>query len=158
MPDDLYDRDVLAWSEHQAGLLRSMAAGQRPNEPIDWANVIEEVESVGRSELRGCESLLMHAMAHLLKQHAWPGSRSAVHWRVETRAFLADARRYFTPSMRQRISLDGAYRDAMVQVRDLTDEAGKPRVMPDQCPFSLDELLGGDVPELLHRLDTNPGL
>ncbi len=155
MPDDLYERDVLAWSEHQAGLLRCMAAGQRPNEPVDWANVIEEVESVGRSELRGFESLLMHAMAHLLKQHAWPSSRSVGHWRVGSRAFLADARRSFTPSMRQRINLDGAYRDALVQVRDLTDEAGEPRVMSDQCPFSLDEMLGGDVPELLCRLATN---
>jgi hypothetical protein len=31
MPDDLYDRDVLAWSEYQADLLRRLARGERVN-------------------------------------------------------------------------------------------------------------------------------
>jgi len=31
MPDDLYDRDALAWSEHQASLLRRVARGERVN-------------------------------------------------------------------------------------------------------------------------------
>ncbi len=56
MPDDLYDRDFLAWSEHQAALLRRLAAGERVDQAVDWSNVIDEVESLGRSELRACES------------------------------------------------------------------------------------------------------
>jgi hypothetical protein len=32
MPDDLYDTDVLAWSERQAELLRRAARGKRVNE------------------------------------------------------------------------------------------------------------------------------
>jgi hypothetical protein len=47
MPDDLYDRVALAWSEHQAGLLWR---GERVNE-VDWEHVIEEIEDVGLSEL-----------------------------------------------------------------------------------------------------------
>jgi Domain of unknown function DUF29 len=50
MPDDLYDRDILAWSEHQATLLRRAALGERVND-IDWAHVVEEIEDVGLSEL-----------------------------------------------------------------------------------------------------------
>jgi hypothetical protein len=47
MPDDLYDRVALAWSEHQAGLLWR---GERVNE-VDWEHVVEEIEDVGLSEL-----------------------------------------------------------------------------------------------------------
>jgi len=48
---ELYDTDVLEWSEHQVALLRRHAVGQLSNETPDWANIIEEVESVGRSQL-----------------------------------------------------------------------------------------------------------
>jgi hypothetical protein len=48
---DLYD-DVLLWSERQAALLRRMAAGERVNDQVDWENVAEEIEDVGRSSLR----------------------------------------------------------------------------------------------------------
>jgi Domain of unknown function DUF29 len=34
---------------------------------VDWANVVEEIESVGRSELRACVSLLLQALIHMLK-------------------------------------------------------------------------------------------
>ena len=51
MPDSLYERDALAWSDQQAELLRSVAGGGGHGS-VDWANVIEEVQDVGRSELR----------------------------------------------------------------------------------------------------------
>ena len=43
---DLYDTDILLWSEQQAELLRRRAANA-----LDWDNLVEEVEAVGRSEL-----------------------------------------------------------------------------------------------------------
>jgi hypothetical protein len=55
---DLYDTDILEWSDHQAALLRRVAAGERVNE-VDWPNIIEEVESVGREQLHAVESLLV---------------------------------------------------------------------------------------------------
>ena len=61
MPDDLYQRDALAWAEHQATLLRRLARGERLNEAVDWPNVIDEVQDVGQSELRACRSLLVQA-------------------------------------------------------------------------------------------------
>ena len=141
MPDDLYQRDALAWAEHQAALLRRLARGERLNEAVDWPNVIEEVQDVGQSELRACRSLLVQAMTHLLKLHAWAGSPAASHWRGETAGFLAGARRSFTPSMRQRIDLADLYADALYEVRAGTDDAGEPSALPEACPFALDELL-----------------
>jgi hypothetical protein len=55
MSDDLYERDVLAWSESQAELLRRLARGERVND-VDWAHVVEEIEGVGLSELNALRS------------------------------------------------------------------------------------------------------
>ena len=55
MPDGLYERDVLAWSEQQADLLKRLAAGERLNAAVDWTHVIEEVHDVGMSALRACK-------------------------------------------------------------------------------------------------------
>lgn len=154
MSDSLYDRDALAWSEQQAALLRQLAAGERPNAAVDWPNVIEELEAVGRSELRSCESLLRNALVHLLKLHAWPRSLAVSHWREEVLSFLADARRAFAPSMRQRIDLADLYAEALSQVRVGMDDSGEPRSLPEACPFVLDDLLAGrpDVAALAAKL------
>ncbi len=156
MPDSLYERDALAWAEHQATLLRRLTAGERLNEAVDWPRVIEEVQDVGLPELRACESLLILALAHLLKLHAWPGSTAAAHWRGETASFLAGARRNFTLSMRQRIDLADLYADALYQVRAGADDMREPRPLPEACPFALDELLAAhpEIVELVARLGT----
>lgn len=154
MPDGLYERDALAWAERQADLLRRLAAGERVNEEVDWPNVIEEVQDVGRSALRSCRSLLRHAMVHLLKLHAWPGSQAASHWREEAENFINDAEDCFAPSMRQHINLDDLYRRTLKQLRSAADDSGAPGPAPAACPFVLDDFLflDADVPALLQKL------
>ena len=145
MPDGMYDRDALAWSEQQADLLERLAAGERVNAKVDWPNVIEEVRDVGQSQLRACRSLLRQAMTHLLKLHAWPRSRSASHWRDEAAVFIVDAEDRFAPSMRQQITLDGLYNRALRLVRITTDDSGAPRPLPGQCPWTVDDLLAEEL-------------
>lgn len=108
MPDDLYDRDALAWSEHQAGLLRR---GERVNE-VDWEHVIEEIEDVGLSQSNTVQSYLRLMLVHLLKVHCWPECHSAGHWRGEIVSIQRDAAQRFAPSMRQRIDVDRLYQAA----------------------------------------------
>ncbi|MEO8713655.1 MAG: DUF29 domain-containing protein [Acetobacteraceae bacterium] len=153
MRDGLYERDALAWAEEQATLLRRLAAGERPDSAVDWPNVIGEVRDVGLSELRACQSLLQQAMVHLLKLHAWPTSAGATHWRDEAGVFLDDAERRFTSSMRQRISLHDLYVRALRRARAASDDAGTPRSLPEACPFTLDDLLAGDVAALVGSLN-----
>src|SRR5471030_2794676 len=116
MPDGLYERDVLAWSQHQADLLRRVGRGERVND-VDWTNVAEEIEDVGLSELHSVESYLTLIMVHLLKIQASPDDTAADHWSTEIAAFQGNARRRFTPSMRQRIDLAALYADAIRQLR-----------------------------------------
>ena len=151
MPDGLYERDALAWAEHQAALLRRLAAGERLNEAVDWANVIEEVADVGLSELRACQSLLEQALTHLLKLHALPDSEAVGHWRSEVVGFLADARDRFTPSMRQKIGLGELYAAALQGV--WAADSSTALALPELCPFALDELLARDVGGLMARLE-----
>ena len=106
---ELYDADILEWSERQAALLRRVAAGEMSNKAPDWENVIEEIESVGREQLHAVESLLIQALLHMLKAEAWPLSSAAPGWQAKARRIRSDAARRFAPSMRQRINLPKLY-------------------------------------------------
>jgi hypothetical protein len=55
MSDGLYERDVLAWSQHQADLLRRVGRGERVND-VDWVQIAEEIEDVGLSELHSARA------------------------------------------------------------------------------------------------------
>jgi Domain of unknown function DUF29 len=140
MPDDLYERDVLAWSEHQAALLRRAAGGERVND-IDWMHVVEEIEDVGLSELNAVQSYLRQILVHLLKLQGWPTLAACRHWRSEIVAFQTDAQHRFAPSMRQRINLDSIYARAALQIEPLRYGGKAPSPAPATCPVTLDALL-----------------
>ncbi len=137
---DLYDTDIVAWSEQQAALLRRIAGGERINDQVDWQNLIEEVEDVGRSEWHSAESLLTLSLLHGLKAQAWPQSLSADSWRAEARLYRRQARRRFTPSMRQKIDVANLYADALAGLPETMDGT-PPLPVPSACPVTLDELL-----------------
>lgn len=137
---NLYDSDVLEWSESQAALLRRLAHGERVNDQIDWDNVAEEIESVGRSQLSAVRSHLIQAFLHDLKAEAWPLARDVPHWRSEARRARHDAAEAYAPSMRQRIDIAALYSKALRIMPDAYD--GQPPLpVPAACPVTLDEFL-----------------
>jgi Ser-tRNA(Ala) deacylase AlaX len=137
-----YDTDILTWSEHQADLLRRMGAGERVNDQVDWQNVAEEIEDVGRSQLHAVEHLLTQALRHMLKAEAWPLHRDAPSWRADAIDFRRQARRRFVPSMRQKIDVASLYADALAAMPETVD--GQPPLpVPQECPM-LDELLSDE--------------
>ena len=138
---DTYESDILIWSEHQARLLRRIAAGELVNSAdLDWPNIAEEIESVGRSELRACEGLLRQALLHMLKAEAWPLSQAAAVWQAEAIRFRQEAADAFSPSMRQRIDVAKLYGQAIRQMPETVD--GQPPLpVPEACAVTLDELL-----------------
>jgi hypothetical protein len=151
---DLYEHDILLWSEQQAELLRRLARGERVN-GVDWAHVVEEIEDVGNSELHAVTSLLRQAIVHLLKVAAWPDSRACTHWRAEAVGFLADAADRYAPSMRQRIDLEKIYKRAHQQVSALIVDDRGPADLSHANPFSLDALLAEDPATLEAQLHTD---
>ena len=147
MPDDLYERDILTWSEHQADLLRRVARDELV-EGIDWDNVIDEIESVGLSFLHDTWSNLRRMLVALLKVHGWFGHRDLEHWRDDATSCQAEAEQRFTPSMRGRIDLADLYGGALEQVGLLNYDGQPPLPLPETCPFTLDQLLNERRPAL----------
>ncbi|MBV9750276.1 MAG: DUF29 domain-containing protein [Acetobacteraceae bacterium] len=159
MPDDLYE-DALAWSEQQADLLRRLVAGERVNAELDWPNIIEEIQDVGLSELHAVQSLLARALEHLLKAYGWPDG-SVAHWKREIRAFLSDASRRVSPSMRLRLGLPDLYERARLLVAADDLDGHPPRPLPETCPFTVEDLFvtgkaPPDVDALLAKLAASP--
>jgi hypothetical protein len=68
---DLYEDDVVAWSEQQAALLRARSAND-----LDWDNIAEEISDVAQRQRDRIESRLAIACQHLLKWEFQPGERS----------------------------------------------------------------------------------
>jgi hypothetical protein len=59
---DLYERDFYQWTVTQAQAVRESRWDE-----LDWENLAEEVESVGRNDRRAVRSHLEVLLAHLLK-------------------------------------------------------------------------------------------
>lgn len=137
---NLYEADILRWSEQQGDLLRRLARGERVDAQIDWENVAEEIESVGRDQLHAVQSLLRQALVHMLKAEAWPLNRDAPTWRSDAIGFRLQAADRYAPSMRQSLDVARIYRQALRALPETID--GQPPLpAPETCPVTLDELL-----------------
>lgn len=87
MPTDtLYDRDFALWAEQQGEELRR-AAREGSNLPLDWDNLAEEIESLGRSERREVRSLVGQIIAHLVKLAYSPALDPRRRWMSELSLF-----------------------------------------------------------------------
>ena len=62
-----YEMDFYGWTEEQTHLLK-----QKDYSKVDWQNLIDEIESLGRSEKRSLTSLLTIYFMHLLKKKYQP--------------------------------------------------------------------------------------
>lgn len=61
--DTLYEQDFVAWCEDTAAKLR-----RRDIDNLDFENLIEEVESLGKSDRRELRNRLTVLLAHILKR------------------------------------------------------------------------------------------
>jgi len=113
MSEAAYKQDVLAWSREQAAALRRREAG---HDLLDYENLAEEIESVGRSELRACGSHVADILEHLLKVEYVRSPENVRGWRMEIRAFRKDLRKWITRTIENelRAELDGEVEEAIL--------------------------------------------
>ncbi|MFP4280734.1 MAG: DUF29 domain-containing protein [Halochromatium sp.] len=134
---DLYDTDFYAWANRQASLLRS---GQL--EQADIALIAEEIESMGKSELRELENRLAVLFSHLLKWRFQPSRRSR-SWELTIKEQRRRLRRHLAqnPSLRHRLeqAREDAYGDAILAAASETGLAEES--FPTQCPFTPEQTL-----------------
>jgi uncharacterized protein DUF29 len=81
-PKTLYDVDFFRWTEEEAAVLRR---AKDSNLPLDWENLAEEIESLGRSDRRELRSQITRILRHLLKLEASPAAESRAGWRSTVR-------------------------------------------------------------------------
>ena len=72
----LYETDFVAWTEKTVQLIRARQFGQ-----VDWDAVIEEIESLGRSDRRELKSRLEVLLQYLLKWQFQSSLRSG-SWQI----------------------------------------------------------------------------
>ena len=133
-------QDFYGWTQQQIGLL----SAKRFNE-IDLEHLIEEVESMGNSELRELESRLTILLMHLLK---WQYQAN-----LQTRSWILtikEQRRRIVKRLQQSPSLksklNGVILDAYELARgDAADETGLPEsVFPINCPWKYLQIVDMD--------------
>jgi hypothetical protein len=101
----LYDEDFFAWTRQQAKALRA-AARSRTTQPLDWKNLAEEIESLGKSDRRELRSQIRRIIHHLAKLEHSSTSYPRSDWQVS----VIDARSEIggvlddSPSLRRQIS------------------------------------------------------
>ena len=103
---DGYNTDIAAWSARQGALLRRVAAGERVNDAdLDWPNIAEEIESVGRSERSALSSHIATVIEHLLKLEASPAQDPRAGWQDSILRARSEIERLIedSPSLRQTV-------------------------------------------------------
>ena len=139
-----YETDLYAWTRRQADALRRRAAGELVNETeLDWENLAEEIESVGRSEKHEIRSRLVILLAHLLKW-AYQSSERSNSWRASIRDARAEIEEILedSPSLRPLPAekLAKAYARARAKALDETGLLD----LPAECPWTIDDVLAED--------------
>lgn len=136
----LYGADYYAWVHDQAAALRRGDFAR-----LDLAHLIDEVESLGRSEERELASRLARLLVDLLRWQCQP-SRQSRSWlgtiRVQRRAIETLFRRM--PSLRPQASevMADAYGDALTLFHRETGLGIED--LPEACPYTARQVLTSD--------------
>lgn len=143
-PKTSYDKDYCVWLEITAKQLKNKQFSQ-----VDWQNLIEEIECMGRSERSAFVSNLVVVLMHLLKYQYQPERRSN-SWRytlIEHRRRLREALKN-SPSLKRYLTevFPECYQDAR---RAAAAETGLAiDTFPVDCPYTPEVTLNADyLPE-----------
>jgi len=137
---DLYEHDYYTWTSAQAQALRKRKVSR-----LDWDNLAEEVEDLGKAEVHRLESHLELLLMHLLKwvyqpqrrSHSWSNS-------IEEHRFRAHRVLRNNPGLKAKLPdvFAAAYDTARFAVRRET--ALSLSTFPESCPWSLDDAMRED--------------
>lgn len=129
-----YDEDAYAWSMAQARLIRD-----RRFDSVDWENVAEEIESVGRSERRSLHSNLTQLLLHMMKWDAQPDRRGR-SWLISIENHRADAGRDLRDNPSLKSVLPELFEDALADARRRASlETGLPARVFADMRYSIEE-------------------
>ncbi len=132
----------------QADLLRRLPL---TSNSVDAEHVAEEIEDLGRSDLRTAQSLVEHIIEHFLKLEFAGLDDPAEHWRDEIVERRLQLDKTLTRSIEAKLDLPCRYKSALRLLRRLErDVPGLMSRVPQACPVhprSNCQRRGGLVPD-----------
>ncbi|WP_072927822.1 DUF29 domain-containing protein [Microcystis aeruginosa] len=130
---NLYDQDFALWIEKTVKQLKSGDLSQ-----VDLENLIEEVESLGKSQRKAVDNFLTRLLEHLLKRCYVVLPDCYRGWEIEIRNFRKKLKKEFkySPSLKRFMIeiLEECYREALEAVKEDYPDSN----FPDICPFPKD--------------------
>ena len=133
----LYEQDFCLWIETTANLLKEGRFSQ-----LDIENLVEEIETMGRSEKNALESNLIIVFLHLLKWQYQPDKRSR-SWESS----IFDHRRRIHKAFKNSPSLKPFFANVLAECyqygrKQASIETGLSlTAFPTESPFTIDEIL-----------------
>ena len=158
-PSGLYERDFYSWTGQQAEALR-----RRDLAAVDWDNVIEEIEALGKAQQHSWQAFCARVLEYLLKieYRDYAGKEALRHWEDEIGIF----RYHMVELIDENPGLKGRYaemfaaawkRGRYLAVKKFKkydrehrgeDCAKPPRkwndILPQECPYRLEEVTAYD--------------
>ena len=141
-----YDEDFYAWTQYQAQVLRTL---RTRDSRFDRDNLVEEIESLGRSERDAVRSHVRRILLHLLKLAHSPARDPRSDWMGSIIDARAEIENKLSPSLRRdaeerlaRLYVLARKQAALDLLKYHEDEAAQS--LPTECPYTLDQILAED--------------
>ncbi|MGA2135589.1 MAG: DUF29 domain-containing protein [Bryobacteraceae bacterium] len=137
----LYDTDFYEWTAQSAELLR-----QHRLQDLDLEHLAEEIEALGKRDRWEVHNRLRVLIMHLLRWQIQPERRENSTWRATIDTQRDDLEPIFeqSPSLR-RYAAEDLSKICRKAARQAVREAGNPpSELPDECPFTMDQILDED--------------
>ncbi|BFM38160.1 DUF29 domain-containing protein [Synechocystis sp. LKSZ1] len=135
----LYEQDFVAWLDQTAEQIRQGSITE-----LDWEHLLEEIEALGSEQRRKVESYCLRLLIHLLcyqywlSEKAWSGrgwEKEIDNFRLELDSLLA-SNVLFNHLQEKQAAIYAKARGQFLR------KSGLPALtIPEQCPFSLEQIL-----------------
>lgn len=124
------------WLDRQIQCLRSHEFDR-----LDLANVIEELEDLGKEQRNACRSCCRQILVHLLLIDYWhEHTKTRNHWRAEVVNFQSELQDRLTTNYRKYLqeNLQSIYRQSLKIVERKTELSDR---FPKKCPYTIEQII-----------------
>jgi len=133
----LYETDFYGWLQHQAESMRTRNLAN-----LDFDNLVEEIESMGKSQQRALESRLEVLLMHLVKWQYQPRRRTP-SWQFT----IKEQRRRIGKLLQKNPSLGSTLEEVLADAYEnavfiASEETGiDESTFPPRCPWTFEQVM-----------------
>jgi Domain of unknown function DUF29 len=134
----LYEQDFYQWTQEQTELMKAGALSQ-----LDIPNLIEEIESMGKTQKHELINRLAVLLMHLLKWDYQPERRSR-SWELTIKEQRIRIKNHLSenPSLKYSMSEYVSTAFEIAVVKALKETRLPDLVFPETCPYTIEQIMG----------------